>query len=161
MKNVAMMSLLTLTLSSTAFAHTVEQDNTLETQLCVEAVNGTPLSDIAKRLGVDEAALDRQLKCNGQSVTEFVKSQTKSTEETASVVTQKNIHLNVAHASSVGKLCTIAASGDLEKLYAATKQNNMNIKQFVKQGRCNDIPVLEFVTKYAGQDVADTLAKKL
>ena len=165
MKKIALISCLAFAMTQSANAVNIEfgtNYSNQESQLCLDAVTGVKsLETVAKEMGVGLSALDRNLKCNGVSVSQFVKNHKPTQSVQASTITTEDFALKAGHASGMAKLCVIAATGDIHKLYRASKMQGITAKQFIKQGQCNNLSVVDFVNKYGGQQSAKVIASRL
>ncbi|MCW8832854.1 MAG: hypothetical protein OQK09_00510 [Colwellia sp.] len=161
MKIVTTMTLFILAISSTAMAN--EQglgvnSHSFESQLCLDAATGKKsLNDIAKQLNIDTSALDRTISCNDMGITKFAKKQTESLEKSSYVLTETNKELKALHSNQDATLCVIAATGNTAKLSSMARLVGTNTKHFVKYSRCNDLPVLDFVSQYGGEQALKQL----
>lgn len=161
MKIVATITVFIMAMSSAALANDNQlatNNNSFESQLCLDAATGKKsLNDIAKQLKIDTNALDRTISCNDMGITKFAKKQTETLNKSSYVLTATNKELKALHSNQDATLCVIAATGNTAKLSSMARIMGTNTKHFVKYSRCNNLPVLEFVSQYGGEQALTQL----
>ncbi len=159
MKVLTSITMLILSFAQVTNASTMQvNDNSAESQLCLDAISGEKsLQQIAKQLKVNTAELDRAISCNGMVISKFVKKHTTKLTEANYVLTENQNQLKVMNASKDAKLCAIAATGDVAKLKSVSRLYNMNAKDFIKHSSCNNLPVIDFVAEFGGEQATNKL----
>ncbi len=131
-------------------------------QFCINAVTGKQsLSEVAEIVGLEEASLDRNIKCNGVGINTFVNKYAPKNVLKKATVTKNNFALAAEHNSENAQLCVIAATGDIDKLERLIRSEGMNVKYFVKHQKCNSMSVVDFVNKYGSHQAASQLESRL
>ena len=161
MKVVTTIALFIMTISGAVLANENNlqiESNSFESQLCLDAATGKrTLDDIAKQLKVDTNALDRTITCNEMGIKKFAKKQAKTLSKSSYVLTAMNKELKAQHSNQDANLCVIAATGNTAKLKSMARLMGTNAKHFVKYSRCNNLPVIDFVSQYGGDQALNQL----
>jgi len=165
MKKLVVLTLSMLAVSSSAFSSDIKfvaKSVTEEAQACIDAASGkVTIADLANKMGLSIASLNREVQCNGVTISKFAKQFKAVKSSDNSFKTENNYALNVKHANKDAQLCLIAATGDMAKLKRVTRAQGTNVKRFIKHSSCNNQSVADFVSQYGGEQAALNLRKSI